>query len=100
MTAKHIEAFTSLPVFTEQYNDWWDSDRNGYWEGEVWVGARQPCMHDGEPFQAINDTLETTLRFEDLTGIGADTREAELALRPFFEGVATMMINQDRKSVV
>jgi len=50
MTAEHIEAFTSLPVFTEQYNDWWDSDRNGYWEGEVWVGARQPCMHDGEPW--------------------------------------------------
>jgi hypothetical protein len=50
MTAEHIDSFTSLPVFTEQYNDWWDSDRNGYWEGEVWVGARQPCMHDGEPW--------------------------------------------------
>lgn len=50
LTAKHIEVFTSLPVFAEQYNDWWDSDRNGYWEGEVWVGARQPCMHDGEPW--------------------------------------------------
>ena len=50
LTAEHIEALTSLPEFTEQYNDWWDSDRNGWWEGEVWVGARQPCMHEGEPW--------------------------------------------------
>lgn len=50
LTAGHIESFTSLPVFTDQYNDWWDSDRNGWWEGSVWVGARQPCMHDGEPW--------------------------------------------------
>ncbi|PJI98410.1 hypothetical protein CLU85_3235 [Acidovorax sp. 69] len=50
LTAENVESFTSLPVFTEQYNDWWDSDRNGYWEGEVWVGARQPCMHEGEPW--------------------------------------------------
>lgn len=50
LTAQHIERFTSLPVFTDQYNDWWDSDRNGWWEGDIWVGARQPCMHDGEPW--------------------------------------------------
>ncbi|OYD51291.1 hypothetical protein [Acidovorax kalamii] len=50
LTAEHIERFTSLPVFTDQYNDWWDSDRNGWWEGDIWVGARQPCMHDGEPW--------------------------------------------------
>ncbi|WP_370628115.1 YncE family protein [Acidovorax sp. sif0732] len=50
LTAERIEDFTSLPVFTERYNDWWDSDRNGWWEGDVWVGARQPCMHGGEPW--------------------------------------------------
>lgn len=50
MTAERIESFTALPVFTERYNDWWDSDRNGWWEGDVWVGARQPCMRDGEPW--------------------------------------------------
>ena len=50
MTAERIESFTTLPVFTERYNDWWDSDRNGWWEGDVWVGARQPCMRDGEPW--------------------------------------------------
>ncbi|MDP3165980.1 MAG: WD40 repeat domain-containing protein [Hydrogenophaga sp.] len=50
LTAARIESFTSLPVFTERYNDWWDSDKNGYWEGDIWVGARQPCMHDGEPW--------------------------------------------------
>ena len=50
LTAAAIEDFTSLPVFTERYNDWWDSDRNGWWEGDLWVGARQPCMHHGEPW--------------------------------------------------
>ncbi len=50
LTAARIESFTSLPVFTDRYNDWWDSDKNGYWEGSIWVGARQPCMHDGEPW--------------------------------------------------
>jgi hypothetical protein len=50
LTAERIEALTTLPVFTERYNDWWDSDRNGWWEGDVWVGARQPCMRDGEPW--------------------------------------------------
>lgn len=50
LTAERIEAFTALPVFTERYNDWWDSERNGWWQGDVWVGARQPCMHAGEPW--------------------------------------------------
>ena len=50
LTAERIEAFTTLPVFTERYNDWWDSERNGWWQGDVWVGARQPCMHAGEPW--------------------------------------------------
>lgn len=50
LTAERIEEFTTLPVFTERYNDWWDSDKNGWWEGDVWVGARQPCMHEGEPW--------------------------------------------------
>lgn len=50
LTPAAIEAFTSLPIFTDRYNDWWDSDRNGWWEGDVWVGARQPCMHKGEPW--------------------------------------------------
>jgi len=50
LTAEHIEEFTTLPVFTARYNDWWDSDKNGWWEGDVWVGARQPCMHEGEPW--------------------------------------------------
>lgn len=50
LTAARIEAFTTLPVFTEHYNDWWDEEKSGYWEGDVWVGARQPCMHGGEPW--------------------------------------------------
>lgn len=50
LTPKHIEQFTSLPYFTEEYNDWWDSDKNGTWQGDVWVGARQPCLHEGEPY--------------------------------------------------
>ncbi|MBU1818813.1 MAG: WD40 repeat domain-containing protein, partial [Gammaproteobacteria bacterium] len=50
LTTARIETLTTLPVFTERYNDWWDSDKNGYWEDDIWVGARQPCMHDGEPW--------------------------------------------------
>lgn len=50
LTPARIEAFTSLPVFTERFNNWWDSERNGWWEGEVWVAARQPCMYRGEPW--------------------------------------------------
>ena len=50
LTPRRIEQFTSLPYFTEEYNDWWDSDKNGEWHGDVWVGARQPCLHEGEPY--------------------------------------------------
>jgi len=50
LSAERIEALSRLPVFTEQYNDWWDDERNGWWEGDVWVGVRQPCMHQGEPW--------------------------------------------------
>ena len=50
LTPARIEAFTSLPVFAERSQDWWDSERNGWWEGDVWVGARPPCMHGGEPW--------------------------------------------------
>ncbi len=50
ITPRRIEQFTSLPYFTEEYNDWWDSDKNGDWQGDVWVGARQPCLHEGEPY--------------------------------------------------
>ena len=50
LTAQRIEHLTSLPVFTDVYNDWWDSDKDGTWYDDVWVGARQPCMHEGEPW--------------------------------------------------
>lgn len=50
LTAERIEAFTSLPVFAQRCPDWWDSERNGWWEEDIWVGARQPCMHHGEPW--------------------------------------------------
>ena len=50
LTPARIEAFTSLPVFAQRSPDWWDSERNGWWEGDVWVGARAPCMHGGEPW--------------------------------------------------
>lgn len=47
LTPARIEALTLLPVFTEQYNDWWDAERSGWWQGDVWVGARQPCTRLG-----------------------------------------------------
>ena len=70
LTAQRIEALTTLPVFTERYNDWWDSDKNGYWDGEIWVGARQPCMHNGEPWgRAIKLSWENG---DDAPGDGED----------------------------
>ncbi|MFN9727288.1 hypothetical protein [Acidovorax sp.] len=50
ITAAAMEDFTSLPVFAERCSNWWDDAHNGWWEGNVWLGARQPCMHDGEPW--------------------------------------------------
>lgn len=50
LTPRRIEQFTGIPYFTEEFNDWWDSDKNGDWHGDVWVGARQPCLHEGEPY--------------------------------------------------
>lgn len=48
LSAQRIERITRLPVFTDEYNDWWDADKRGTWFGDVWLGARQPAMHDGE----------------------------------------------------
>ena len=45
-----IERLSMLPVFMDHYNDWWSTDRNGFWEGDLWIAARQPCMHGGEPW--------------------------------------------------
>ncbi|MFN7856407.1 MAG: hypothetical protein ACK5OA_07475 [Acidovorax sp.] len=53
ITAAGIEDFTSLPVFAERCSDWWDDTRNGWWEAALWLGARQPCMHDGEPWGRV-----------------------------------------------
>ena len=47
LTPARIEALTLLPVFTGRYNDWWSPERNGWWEGRVWIGARQPGQHAG-----------------------------------------------------
>lgn len=41
LTPERVRALTLLPVFTLRYNDWYDPERNGWWQGEVWVGARQ-----------------------------------------------------------
>ena len=47
LTLARIEALTLLPIFTARYNDWSDPERNGWWEGDVWVGARQPGQQGG-----------------------------------------------------
>lgn len=46
LTPERVRALTLLPVFTGRYNDWWNPERNGWWEGDVWIGARQPG-HEG-----------------------------------------------------
>lgn len=50
VTPQRLEQTTSLPLFTELYNDWWDSEKNGFWAGQIWIGARQPCLHQGQPW--------------------------------------------------
>lgn len=50
ITPARLTALTSTPLFTERYNDWWDSEKNGLWVGQFWMGARQPCLHQGEPW--------------------------------------------------
>ncbi|WP_312567210.1 aminopeptidase, partial [Diaphorobacter sp.] len=47
LTPARIEALTLLPVFTTRYNTWSDPERNGWWEGDVWIGARQPGQQGG-----------------------------------------------------
>jgi len=47
LTPERVRALTLLPVFTGRYNDWWDPERNGWWEGDVWIGARQPGQQGG-----------------------------------------------------
>ncbi|MDE2416043.1 MAG: hypothetical protein KGM60_14920 [Comamonadaceae bacterium] len=47
LTPERVQALTLLPVFTGRYNDWWDPERNGWWEGDVWIGARQPGQQGG-----------------------------------------------------
>jgi len=42
LTPARVRALTLLPVFTGQYNDWHNPERNGWWQGDIWVGARQP----------------------------------------------------------
>jgi hypothetical protein len=46
LTPGRVQALARLPVFTGEYNDWHDSDRNGFWEDGVWVGVRQPAQQD------------------------------------------------------
>lgn len=48
--AQGVLALARLPVFVDEYNDWWDADKCGFWLDDVWVGVRQPCRHDGEDY--------------------------------------------------
>ena len=45
LTPARVQALTLLPIFTGRYNDWWNPERNGWWQGDVWIGARQSGHH-------------------------------------------------------
>jgi hypothetical protein len=78
VTYERILALTSLPLFTELYNDWWDEDRNGYWNQSLCFGARQAVMFEGEQ-------LTPMLKIAWHTGSGEDAIAAywfELAMSP------------------
>jgi hypothetical protein len=46
LTPERLAKLVALPVFAERYADWWGDDC-GFWHKEIWVGARQPCEHEG-----------------------------------------------------
>lgn len=41
LSRERVAALIALPVFTERYDDWSDPERSGWWDGDVWLGARQ-----------------------------------------------------------
>ncbi len=47
LTPARVQALTLLPIFTGRYNDWWNPERNGWWQGDIWIGARQPGQQGG-----------------------------------------------------
>lgn len=60
LTPGRLQALARLPVFTDEYNDWWDSDRNGFWERDVWVGVRQAVRRGGHAYSlALKLSWET-----------------------------------------
>lgn len=48
-TPERVNALIQLPVFTEEFNDWW-GERNGFWAGDTWVGARQATQRAGQHY--------------------------------------------------
>lgn len=48
ITPERLEALCGLPVFVEEFNDWWDEDKNGFWRDDLWIGVRQAGVRDGE----------------------------------------------------
>lgn len=53
LTPARVQALTLLPIFTARYNDWSNPERNGWWEDEVWIGARQPGQREGRQWGRV-----------------------------------------------
>ncbi len=49
LSQARVTALIGLPVFVEEYNDFW-TDNAGLWNGEVCVRARQSCQHNGHDY--------------------------------------------------
>ncbi len=91
-----VAALVGLPVFTQKYNDWW-GDENGYWQNEIWVGARQKCEHKGVSYLRAFD-----LSFENGDEASGDDDNDAIASYKFFEteslAAAFTMNYQQRQS--
>lgn len=55
-TTADILALLELPIVKEHYNDWEDSDKNGFWDGFLHYAFHRPF--DNEPWAVLRLTVE------------------------------------------
>lgn len=65
ITVPRVAALIKLPLLAEKYNDWDSGDRSGYWQDDLWVGARQVYTGDGKTFPPLLKILWHTGDDED-----------------------------------
>lgn len=124
ITVQAIEDILALPLVQEMYNDYYDTDKNGYWYGRLFFGFRLPeegrsaRLLVGEEFEddfrffhygiALDDRGEKTVGLFTQEGNGHeqelrpiaidDTNTLRTALR-YFERLVTKVRYDNKKYV-